>query len=122
MLAEFFGQPELPTSHYPTAIWQFLNEVPSTESHHLTRREQLIKTWVDLRRVDSLDSESGRTKIKHVTSMPAQQLSLTVDDLEDRIAMLQDVRAKLSYLKRDLAALLASLPELDISGQPTSLK
>jgi Tfp pilus assembly protein PilO len=45
--------------------------------------------------------------------MPEQHLKLTVDDLEDRIAMLQDVRAKLSYLKRDLAVLLASLPDLD---------
>lgn len=44
---------------------------------------------------------------------PAQHLSLTIDDLEDRIRMLQDLRAKLSYLKRDLAALLASLPDPD---------
>jgi hypothetical protein len=37
-------------------------------------------------------------------------LNLSIDDLEDRAAMLQDVRARISYLKRDLGALLASLP------------
>jgi hypothetical protein len=38
-----------------------------------------------------------------------QRLNLSIDDLEDRAAMLQDVRARISYLKRDLGALLASL-------------
>jgi hypothetical protein len=37
-------------------------------------------------------------------------LQLSIDDFEDRAAMLQDVRARISYLKRDLGALVASLP------------
>jgi hypothetical protein len=37
-------------------------------------------------------------------------LKLSIDDFEDRGAMLQDIRARISYLKRDLGALLASLP------------
>jgi len=45
-----------------------------------------------------------------VTSQPSDKLPLTIDDLEDRSAMLEDVRAKISFLKRDLAALLLSLP------------
>jgi hypothetical protein len=45
-----------------------------------------------------------------VTSQPSDKLLLTIDDLEDRSAMLEDVRAKISFLKRDLAALLLSLP------------
>jgi hypothetical protein len=113
LLAQFFNRPELPSSHYPPLIWQFLSEVAPTDPDHLIRRERLIRTWLELKRLDSLTTDSGRIKIEHVTSMPDQHVTLTVDDLEDRIAMLQDVRAKLSYLKRDLAALLASLPDLD---------
>ena len=113
MLAPFFDRPELPANHYPQVVWKFLSNVPPSEPAHLTRREQLIGTWLELKRLDSLTTPSGRTKVEHVTSLPDQHLNLTVDDLEDRIAMLQDVRAKLSYLKRDLAALLASLPDLD---------
>ena len=45
-----------------------------------------------------------------MTSQPSSKLLLTIDDLEDRSAMLEDVAAKLSFLKRDLAALLLSLP------------
>jgi hypothetical protein len=112
MLAEFFGRPELPTSHYPPVIWQFLNQVARSDPNHLSRRDRLLRTWLELNRLDSPSTPSGRLKIEHVTSMPDQHVTLTIDDLEDRIAMLQDVRAKLSFLKRDLAALLASLPEM----------
>ncbi len=120
MLAQFFGWPELPASHYPRVIWQFLSEVAASDPDHLIRRERLIRTWLELKRLDSPDTPSGRLKIEHVTSMSNQHLALTIDDLEDRIAMLQDVRAKLSYLKRDLAALLASLPQLLTTGESSS--
>jgi hypothetical protein len=113
MLAAFFGRPESPSSHYPPVVWQFLGEVARSDPDHLTRRERLIRTWLELKRLDSLETPPGKVKIEHVTSMPVEQLRLTIDDLEDRMAMLQDVRAKLSYLKRDLAALLMSLPQLE---------
>ena len=45
-----------------------------------------------------------------VTSQPSDLYKLTIDDLEDRAAMLQDVRARISFLKRELGTLLASLP------------
>ena len=113
MLAEFFDRPELPGSHYPTVVWEFLSEVSHDDPDRLTRRERLMHTWLELKRLDPVSTPSGKVKIEHITSKPDEHLSQTVDDLEDRIAMLQDVRAKLSYLKRDLAALLASLPDLN---------
>lgn len=113
MLAAFFDRPELPTSHYSGIVWTFLNSEPASDPDHLTRRQQLMKTWLELKRLDPPpDTTAGRTKIEHVTSMPEQHLMLTIDDLEDRVAMLEDVRAKLSFLKRDLAALLSSLPDV----------
>jgi len=112
MLAPFFGRPELAGSHYPRIIWQFLSEVAQTDSDHLIRRERLLRTCLELKRLDSLSTPSGSIKIEHVTSEPNEHFMLTIDDLEDRIAMLQDVRAKLSFLKRDLAALLGSLPAM----------
>ena len=118
MLAEFFDRPELPTSHYPRVIWSFLSEVAPTDPDHLTRRDRLLRTWLELKRLDSPATPSGQTKIQHVTSSPGEHLRLTIDDFDDRMAMLQDVRAKLSFLKRDLAALLTSLPEINTSNKP----
>ncbi len=107
MLAEFFDRPALPNSRYPATIWTFLNEASPTGAAGLSRKQQLLQTWVQVRRIDSLDSA---LKITRLTSEPSQDLQLTIDDFEDRSAMLQDVRARISYLKRDLGALLAGLP------------
>jgi hypothetical protein len=107
MLAEFFDRPTLPDSEYPPILWKLLNEHPHSGDTSLTRKEQLLQLWVRVQRVDSL---SNTNKIDHLTSEPSQNLKLSIDDLEDRAAMLQDVRARVSYLKLDLADFLASLP------------
>ncbi len=78
----------------------------------------LLQNWVEVKRIDSLESKN---KIDQVTSEPGQMLQLSIDDFEDRAAMLQDVRARISFLKRDLGELMASLPTLrNLSG--TDLK
>src|SRR3984885_9061725 len=105
MLAEFFDRSTLANSQYPATIWGFVNEVYGHT--WLTRKEQLLQTWVQVKRIDSLSSTE---KIDRLTSQPSEGLKLSIDDFEDRGAMLQDVRARISYLKRDLGALLASLP------------
>jgi hypothetical protein len=110
MLAEFFDRPILPDSQYPGTVWTFLNQAPETQPGGPTRKEQLIDTWVRLKRIDSLASKE---KIDHLSSQPADGLQLTIDDYEDRAAMLQDIRARISFLKRDLGSLLTSLPVVD---------
>jgi hypothetical protein len=113
MLAEFFDRPTSANSQYPDTIWIFLNEPIPTSQTGLTRKQELLQTWVQVRRIDSLSSTG---KIDRLTSRPSEALKLTIDDFEDRGAMLQDVRARISYLKRDLGALLVSLPP--ITGKP----
>jgi hypothetical protein len=116
MLAEFFDRPTLPNSRYPATIWIFLNELSPSGPPGLTREQQLLQTWVQVRRINSLSSTD---KIDRLTSQPSENLKLTIDDFEDRGAMLQDVRARISYLKRDLGTLLASLPAVSaVNYQP----
>jgi hypothetical protein len=109
MLAEFFDRPTLPNSTYPPIVWNFLNEGSPNLPAGVTRKQNILQTWVQVKRIDSLDSK----EIDFLTSQPSQNLKLTIDDYEDRAAMLQDVRARISYLKRDLGALLSSLPPVD---------
>ena len=110
MLAEFFDRPMLPDSHYPATVWTFLNAAPPAGTDGATRREELVQTWVRLKRIDSLQSKE---KIDDLSSEPSDGLQLTIDDYEDRAAMLQDVRARVSFLKRDLGVLLRALPVVD---------
>ena len=113
MLAEFFNRPTLPNSQYPETIWVFLAEPSPTGQAGVSRKQELLQTWVQVKRIDSLSSTE---KIDHLTSQPSESLKLSIDDFEDRAAMLQDVRARISYLKRDLGALLVSLPT--VSDKP----
>jgi hypothetical protein len=113
MLAEFFDRPMLPDSHYPVTVWTFLNAAPPAQADGTTRKEQLVQTWVRLKRIDSLGSKE---KIDHLSSEPSDGVRLTIDDYEDRAAMLEDVRARVSFLKRDLGALLGALPVVDEDG------
>jgi hypothetical protein len=118
MLAVLFDKPALPDSRYAPIVSNFLSNVAPTDPGRLTRKQRLIATWVALKRIDSPDSATGKDKINRVTSQPSQGIRLTIDDLEDRVAMLQDVRAKLSFLKRDLAVLLTSLPQVKLEEGP----
>jgi hypothetical protein len=106
MLAQFFERPTLPDSVYPATVWAFLNDVASNDLG-ISRKKRLMQTWVEVKRIDSLGDD---VKIARVTSQPSQLQKLNIDDLEDRVAMLQDVRARISFLKRDLGILLKSLP------------
>jgi hypothetical protein len=117
MLAEFFNRPALPDSHYPATVRTFLDGVAPTGPSDQTRRQQLLQTWVQVKRIDSLGSTD---KIARLTSEPTEGLMLTIDDFEDRAAMLQDVRARISLLKRDLGLLLASLPEVGEAAEAAS--
>jgi hypothetical protein len=117
MLAEFFERPALPDSQYPATMWIFLNEPALNSPDGVTRRQQLLQTWVEVKRIDSLASAD---KIRRLTSQPSERLDLSIDDLEDRAAMLQDVRARISFLKRDLGALIAALPPVVVSAEAES--
>jgi hypothetical protein len=107
MLAEFFDRPALSNSLYPAVIWTFLNQPAVLGPQDLSRKQQLLESWLEVKRINSL---SNKDKIDHLTSEPSQNLLLSIDDLEDRAAMLEDVRARISFLKRDLGTLVGSLP------------
>ena len=107
MLAEFFERPSLPDSKYAVMIWSFLNQSAPSGPAGPTRKQQLMQTWIQVRRIGSL---ADTKKIASLTSQPSEALTLSIDDFEDRAAMLQDVRARISFLKRDLGLLITSLP------------
>ncbi|MBV8553718.1 MAG: hypothetical protein JOY54_20660 [Acidobacteriaceae bacterium] len=118
MLAKLFNRPADTNSEYPPAVWEFITSVAPTDPDKITRQERLIRTWVQVKRIDSPDTPSGKVKIEHVTSRPSDNYKLTIDDLEDRGAMLQDLRAKLSLMKRDLGLLLQALPKMPSGSFP----
>lgn len=111
MLAKLFDRPLEENSDYPFAVWQFITSVAATDPDKITRQERLIRTWVEVKRIDPPHTPKAKAEIERVTSRPSDGCKLTIDDLDNRIAMLQDLRAKLLFMKRDLGLLLQTLPK-----------
>ena len=109
MLAKFFDRDSEFHSDYPEEVWAYLSAVPPTGPGGETRKGLLIKQWIELGRIDSPDSPKGKNKIDLLTSSISQKRSLSIDVLSDRAAMLSDVRARISLMKRDLSKLMMSI-------------
>jgi hypothetical protein len=109
MLAGFFERSSEIHSYYPEEIWTYLNAVPPNEAGVESRKAMLIRQWIELGRIDSPNTTKGRHKIELLTSNITEQHSLTIDLLADRAAMLADVRARISLMKRDLSKLMHSI-------------
>jgi hypothetical protein len=112
MLAKIFDRPPEFHSDYPEEIWNYLNNKPPSESGSETRRQRLIKRWTELGRMESLETPNGQQKVDFLTSSVSSRRALSIDLLADREAMLSDVRASVSLMKRDLGKLVLALRTL----------
>ena len=115
MLARFFGkQPdatEAIRSVYPEEVWSYLNSATPSQSNVETRREQLVAKWRSERRIEQDTSGKGERRIESITGNISRAGSLHINELNDRVAMLLDVRATVSLMKRGLSEILHRLRE-----------
>lgn len=107
MLAPLFDQNAVLNSYYPPEVLKYLDSVPPTQDPGRgTRLEQMKSAWVNQGRIGSSSSEKNHAKILALTSSENQNVKLSIDDLSDRIAMLNDVGARVALMKRDIATLM----------------
>lgn len=111
MLAPLLDRQTESVDVYSPVVLGFLDSVPAVDPQHLTRKQRLLKTWLDVGRIEDLDSPNGKKKVDRLTELSAGGLRQSIADLYDRRAMLEDLRAKLALIKRDLAAVLMTLPQ-----------
>ena len=113
MLARFFGrQPdaaEAIPSVYPEEVWSYLNSAAPAQPNTGTRREQLIVKWRNEGRIKQDDSPKGERRIESLSGNISQMRRLSISELDDRVAMLLDVRARVSLMKRGLSEILRAL-------------
>ena len=109
MLAKIFDRKAEFHSGYPQEVWDYLNAIPPTENVRETRRAQLLKAWTATGRIDTGNAPKVQEKIELLTSGVSRKKRLTIYLLNDRAAMLSDVRAKVSLMKRDLSKLMLAL-------------
>jgi hypothetical protein len=107
MLAPLFDQQTVLNTYYPPEVMRFLESVPPAEDPGRgTRLDQMKAAWVAQGRIGTTGSGKDRAKLAALTSSESKQLKVSIDDLTDRIAMLNDVSGRVSLMKRDLATLM----------------
>ena len=125
MLARFFGrQPaamEAIPSVYPDEVWSYLNSPapgqlspsPSNpaQSNIVTRREQLIAKWRAEGRIQQDTSPKSERRLESMSGNISQARKLNISDLDNRVAMLLDVRASVSQMKRGLSEIVRALSD-----------
>jgi len=114
MLSKVFAHPSDANNVYPPIVVTFMNAIAPNDEDGLSRQDRLINDWVQVGRIPDPKLPEGQEKINRLVSLPGQKIEQSIGDLEDRQAMLYDLRVRLNYMKLDLAILLASLPTLNL--------
>jgi hypothetical protein len=112
MLAKPLGRAPGRHSDYPEEIWQYLSNVPPESQTGDTRRDELVKKWVATGLIETSSSPKAGQRIGSLTNTNEKPAKATIDLLNDRAAMLNDVRAKISIMKRDLSKLMLAIKAL----------
>ena len=106
MLAPLLGGTPVLNTFYAPSVLAYLKSVPAEEDPSRgTRLDQLIQVWDQAGRLSSKDPALHKKQLLALTSSGNGDLKLSISDLTDRIAMLGDVRGRVSLMNRDLASI-----------------
>src|SRR6185369_2310002 len=105
-------------AYYPPGIIEYLRSVPPDEKDSsATRLDQLMSEWRKTGRIGDQGQPKTEKKIAMLTSSLDKKTKLSIDDINDRIAMLADVTGRVGLMKRDLAELMLSLRKKGCGGK-----
>ncbi len=92
---------------YPPTVRAYLNTVPEGSTDGKTHAEVLVARWQHLQFcLAHKGHRRQRERIKKITGNHEEDATLTIDLLEDRIAMLQDLRSEITTMDEHLGELL----------------
>ncbi len=120
MLAVVFELPGQEKVSCPLFVADFLNDSPPGSFSKDSRRQILIKRWVQVRRIEDPSTEDAKRRIKLLAGTIPQLNNVNIDLLDDRTAMLADVRATIVQASKYLLEImnLIGRPPLKVKSSP----
>ncbi len=104
MLAKIFNRPTTQDIEYPKSVWTFLNTAPAAESGSASsgksRKDQLIERWISDKNIPSFTDKSNAKEIDIITATASQKKGLSIDNLNVRLVMLEQLQGELAKMKR----------------------
>lgn len=104
MLAKLFDYPTNSEIEYPASVWKFLTSVPA-EGGGKTRKEELIERWVSDKNIPSFTDSKAKKQLDILTASEARKKGLSIDSLNTRIVMLEQLDGEVGKMKRLLLEL-----------------
>ena len=96
------------TNLFPESVWQYLNTTPVNSKTNLTRREEMVHRWMDSKYclIHGGHKKAKKDRVHHISGIhKGSSPRLTIDLLEDRIAMLEDLRTEVTHMEEYVAEL-----------------
>ncbi len=94
LAALIFNTPDKPD--FPDSVWTFLNSVPQNSQTGKTRREEMVSRWLAHKFcLIHGGHRSNHNKRARQISGTSTDTRLSIDVMEDRVAMLEDLRSTL---------------------------
>lgn len=106
MLAKLFAYPTNSETEYPKSIWNFLNTAPAGESSNRSRKDQLIDRWVADSNIPAFTDPNSRQQMDVITGCNSQKKGLSIDTLNARMVMLEQLEGEVMKMKRLLMELV----------------
>lgn len=108
MLSKMFDIEADKDHDYPPEVWRFVTD-KSPDEDGLSRKDALIKRWIELKRIKGIKSEVDKKRLQLLCNAVVQDRSVDIDLLEDRSAMLADVKAMVSLMFEELLELIRAI-------------
>lgn len=120
MLAKLFDYPTNPEIEYPRTVWEFLHQVPATETNGKKRIDQIVDRWITDANMPAFTDRQSKKQLDVLTASFAQRKGLSIGTLTARSVMLQQLEAEIGKMKRlllELAMAAQSEKQLISSGE-----
>lgn len=118
MLAKFMNKGEQRPTEFPASIWGYLNAVPADGKSTSTRRAKLIKRWIDRRMCLLHPAHREKTELRaaRVSGSEGKPRTVDIGILEDRVAMLTELRCAVTGMENLLLEISRSLRSFGLTG------
>lgn len=109
MLAPVFERGTDDEAFYPVSVWNWLNQVPAKGDASKTRRQILIEKWKKSDFIYDAKKPNAEEHLAALTGTLGQRKEMTISLLQNRQAMLVDLRTEVMQLKRALLELISAV-------------
>jgi hypothetical protein len=104
ILNAFLTGNNLSTQEFPPSVWTYLNRASARTKSSKTRRQELIDHWNQIGRLtDGTNKLMSRAKAKGIA--PSFNENFHLDDLDDTVAMMSDLKSVVSGMENAMMEL-----------------